>query len=67
MADTVAQRASPEDIGKIIEQAAKEPGVNDMMALLELARECNEIEEIRHGWSEQPLIAQVSSTGGWLR
>ena len=67
MADTVAPCVSPEEIGKIIEQARKEPGVNDMMALLELSREFNQIEEIRHGWSEQPLIAQVSSTGGWRR
>lgn len=64
MADT---RVSPDEIRKIIEQASKEPGVNDMLALVELSYEFNQISQLQYAWSEQPLIGQVSNTGSWLR
>jgi hypothetical protein len=64
MADTPV---SPDEIKKIIEQASKEPGINDMLALVELSHEYNLISQMSVTWSEQPLIGQVSSTGDWLR
>jgi hypothetical protein len=57
---------SPDEIKKIIEQASKEPGINDMLALVQLSQECNVISQMQYTWSEQPLIGQVSSTGDWL-
>jgi hypothetical protein len=58
---------TPEEVAKIIEQASKEPGTNDMMALLRLSGEVAEIEQINRSLVVQPLIAQTSSTAGWVR
>jgi hypothetical protein len=67
MAKTAVPRVTPEEVARIIEQAAKEPGTNDMMALLELNTEIAEIEQVNRSLVVQPLIAQASSTAGWVR
>jgi hypothetical protein len=46
--------------------ASKEPGINEMLALLQLSHEITQIDEITRGLSVQPLVAQVSSTADWV-
>jgi hypothetical protein len=58
---------SPQEIEEIIERASKEPGINDMLALLRLSQEITQVEQIRRDLTEQPLIAEVSGTAGWVR
>ena len=67
MAKATVPRVTPEEVARIIEQAAKEPGTNDMMALLALNTEIAEIEQVNRSLVVQPLIAQASSTAGWVR
>ena len=67
MAKATVARVTPEEVARIIEQAAKEPGTNDMMALLELNTEIAEIEQVNRSLVVQPLVAQASSTAGWVR
>ena len=67
MAKTAVTRVTPEEVARIIEQAAKEPGTNDMMALLALNTEIAEIEQVNRSLVVQPLVAQASSTAGWVR
>jgi hypothetical protein len=65
---TNANRVSPEEIAQIIQKASEEPGVNDMLALLRLSREITEIEQVsRSLMTTQPVVAQASSTAGWVR
>jgi hypothetical protein len=67
MASGTVSRVTPEEVAKIIEQASKEPGIDDMMALLQLSAEITEIERINRSMIVQPLVAQTSSTAGWVR
>lgn len=67
MAKATVPRVTPEEVARIIEQAAKEPGTNDMMALLALNTEIAEIEQVNRSLVVQPLVAQASSTAGWVR
>jgi hypothetical protein len=67
MANARDPKVTPEDVAKIIEQASKEPGINDMMALLQLSAEITQIEQINRSMMVQPLVAQASSTAGWVR
>ena len=65
---TVSSSVSPQEIKKIIERAAKEPGINDMIALLRLSDEATQLELTRHAlMAVQPIIATVSGTAGWVR
>jgi hypothetical protein len=43
MADRMTARVSADEIEKIIEQASKEPGVNDVIELLRLSQEISRI------------------------
>jgi hypothetical protein len=67
MANATVPKVTPEEVGKIIEQACKEPGINDMIAVLQLSGEIAEIEQISRSLTVQPIIAQASSTAGWVR
>ena len=67
MANATVPKVTPEEVAKIIEQASKEPGIDDMMALLQLSAEITEIEQINRSMTVQPLVAQTSSTAGWVR
>jgi hypothetical protein len=67
MANATVPKVTPEDVAKIIEQAVKEPGTNDMIALLHLSREIAEIEQVNRSLIVQPLVAQATSTAGWVR
>ena len=67
MANATVSKVTPEEVAKIIEQASKEPGIDDMMALLQLSAEIREIEQINRLMMVQPLVAQTSSTAGWVR
>jgi hypothetical protein len=57
---------SPQEIQELIEKASKEPGINDVLALMELAQEFAQIEEIRAELSPQPFVTQVTGTAGWV-
>jgi hypothetical protein len=59
-------RVSPEEIENLIKKAAKEPGINDVMTLLELSKEAAQIEEMRAELSPQPLATQVTGTAKWV-
>jgi len=59
-------RVSPAEIAKIIEAAAKEPGVNDMLSLLRLSQEANEIEQFFNSLRPTEIMTQASSTAGWI-
>jgi hypothetical protein len=48
----------PQDIAEIIEKAAKEPGINDALALLRLSQESNEIEQISSSRTAPPLARE---------
>jgi hypothetical protein len=67
MSDAARAGVSPKDIEAILERAAKEPGINDALALLQLSQEADQIAQIRNGLVEQPLIAYVTGTAGWVR
>jgi len=59
---------SPEEVAEIIEKASREPGINDILALMRLSYEFNEIEQINRSlMMVQPVVAQASSTAGWVR
>jgi hypothetical protein len=67
MANTAAPRVTPEEIAAIIERASKEPGINDMMALLSLSQEVAQIEQMRLALTTaQPVISAASGTAGWV-
>jgi hypothetical protein len=66
MTNAEASRVSPNEIADLIERASREPGLNDILNLLQLSREFTDIDHLRQSWGEQPLAAQVSSTHGWL-
>jgi hypothetical protein len=68
MADATVVTVTPQEIAAIIERASKEPGTDDMMALLRLSQEAAEVEQIRHSLTTvQPVIAAVSGTAEWVR
>jgi hypothetical protein len=67
MANARVPRVTPEEVAQIIEQASKEPGIKDMMALLALNTEIAEIEQVNRSLLVQPVVAQASSTAGWVR
>lgn len=66
MTNPIPPSVSPEEIKEIIERAAKEPGLNDILALMEVSREATEIEQIRAELASQPLVMQVTGTAGWV-
>ncbi len=67
MADPAPAAVSPEDVKEIIDTASKEPGINDALALLRLCQESAEIDEfMRVLTAQQPIVAQVSGTAGWV-
>lgn len=66
MANPIVAGVSPQEIREIIERAVKEPGINDVLALMKLSQEAAEIEEIRAELSPQPLVTQVTGTAGWV-
>ena len=58
---------SSQEVVQIIEKASRELGVNDMLALLRLSQEFNEIEQVNRSLMVvQPVVAQASSTAGWV-
>jgi hypothetical protein len=57
---------SPQEIKELIERAAKEPGINDVLALMQLSQEATQIEQIRTQLSPQPVMMQVTGTAGWV-
>ena len=58
---------SSQEVVQIIEKASREPGVNDMLARLRLSQEFNEIEQVNRSLMVvQPVVAQASSTAGWV-
>jgi hypothetical protein len=67
MKDEAHARVSPKDIEMILERAAKEPGINDALALLRLSQEAQGIDQIINGLVAPPLMAYVSGTAGWVR
>jgi hypothetical protein len=67
MKDEAHARVSPKDIETILERAAKEPGINDALALLRLSQEAQGIDQIVNGLVAPPLMAYVSGTAGWVR
>jgi hypothetical protein len=67
MSDEAKVGVTPKDIDDILTRAAKEPGINDVMALLLLSREADEIQEIRRGLDVPQIVSQVTSTAGWVR
>jgi hypothetical protein len=67
MANTTVTKVTPEDIAEIIERASKEPGVNDMLALLQLSQEITQVEQFSRSLTMQPIVARASSTAGWVR
>jgi hypothetical protein len=62
MANTTVPTVTPEEVAEIIERASKEPGINDVLALMELSREAAQIEQIRAELAPQPLVTQVTGT-----
>jgi hypothetical protein len=66
MTNPTAPSVSPEEIKEMIERAAKEPGINDVLALMELSQEADQIEQIRAELASQPLVMQVTGTAGWV-
>ena len=67
MANTTVPKVTPEDIAEIIKRASKEPGVNDMLALLQLSQEITQVEQFSRSLTVQPIVARASSTVGWVR
>jgi len=55
----------PSDIEAILEKAVKEPGVNDLLAVLQLSQEATAINEMSHAFDSQPRVYCVSNSGGW--
>jgi hypothetical protein len=68
MPQPAAPSVTPQDVKAIIERASKEPGINDVLALLRLSQESAQIDEFMRVLTTQPPIdAQVSGTAGWIR
>lgn len=67
MANPAVLKVTPEEVAGIIERASREPGINDMLALLQLSHEATQFEQLTQSLAVQPLVAQVSSTAGWVR
>jgi hypothetical protein len=68
MANPTVPKVTPEEIAEIIEKASKEPGTDDMMALLQLSHEATEIELLNRALTTvEPIIGAVSGTAGWVR
>jgi hypothetical protein len=67
MANPIIPSVSPQEIEEIIERASKEPGINDMLALLRLSQEITQGEQIKRDLTVQPFVAQVTGTAGWVR
>lgn len=67
MRDEARTGVSPKDIEAILEKAAKEPGIDDALALLRLSQEARGIDQIVNGLVAPPLVAYVSGTAGWIR
>lgn len=68
MANPTVPSVSPQEIKEIIERASKEPGINDMIALLRLSQEATQLELTMQAlMAEQPIIAAVSGTADWVR
>jgi hypothetical protein len=65
MSDTTSG-VSPKDIQDILDRAAKAPGINDVMALLQLSREVDEVERIKREATVQPIVSQSTGTSGWV-
>jgi len=65
LADFTIPRVSPQEIKELIERAAKEPGINDVIALMKLSWETTEVEQIRAELYPQPRVMQVTGTG-WV-
>jgi hypothetical protein len=66
MANPTVPSVSPQEIRELIERAAKEPGINDLAALMELSQEVVQIEQIRAEASPQHFMVQVTGTAGWV-
>lgn len=68
MANATVSTVTPEEVAQIIEKASKEPGINDVFAILELSQEITEFELARYAMmNPQPIIAEVTGTGSWVR
>jgi hypothetical protein len=66
MANVTVPSVSPQEIKEIIDRAVKEPGINDVLALMQLSREATEIEQTIAEVTPQPLVMQVTGTAGWV-
>ncbi len=66
MQDTKSPRVSPQEIEALFERASKEPGLNDIAALLKLADEAMQIERVQAEASAQPCYGLVAGTAGWV-
>lgn len=58
-------RVSPEEIKELIERAAGEPGLNDMLALARLSEEVSQDGQTQAEMTTQGC-AQVAGTAGWI-
>jgi hypothetical protein len=56
--------ATPQEIKEIIDRAAKEPGINDVLALMQLSKEATEIQQTMANLTPQPWVMQVTGTAG---
>jgi hypothetical protein len=65
MTDASEQRVTPKDIEAILEKAAKEPGINDILGLLRLSQEADQIGQISGTLETQSTIVCASGTAGW--
>jgi hypothetical protein len=66
MPHMIKSRVSPKEIEALIERAAKEPGLKDIAALMQLSQEVAQIDRFRTEMSPQPCFLQVAGTAGWL-
>jgi hypothetical protein len=66
MPDATSFRVSPQEIEALFEKARKEPGLNDITALLKLADEVKQIEWVQAEASTQLCYGQVAGTAGWV-
>ena len=66
MANPHVPNVSPQEIRELVERAAKEPGINDLLALMALSEESTQIEQIRSELSPEPLVMPITGTAGWV-
>jgi hypothetical protein len=64
MDDSTVRSVSPQEIKELLERAAKEPGINDLLTLMKLSEEATQIEQIRTEMTPQAVVKHATGTAG---